>query len=64
MPGKASKLCMIRDATFKQTTNMQYLNFPTFIEEPGKEYAKQIVMLSPIKDPSENYYHDNVGIDF
>eukprot|EP00825_Cyclidium_porcatum_P017304 TRINITY_DN20049_c0_g1_i1.p1 TRINITY_DN20049_c0_g1~~TRINITY_DN20049_c0_g1_i1.p1 ORF type:complete len:471 (+),score=72.19 TRINITY_DN20049_c0_g1_i1:222-1634(+) len=64
IPGKASKTCQIRDATFKWYENKNYLNFPTFVPEPGKEYAKQVTMLPPMKDPQENYYHDNDSIDF
>lgn len=47
----------IRDA-FKNE-NLSMLNFPTWVKEEGKKYAKEITMLAPDEDPELREDHEN-----
>ena len=40
------------------------MNFPTFCKNPAMQLANVIVAKAPLKDPSEEYIHDNDVIDW
>lgn len=46
VPGKAGSILKISDTLLfdKAESNLEYSHFPTFVEEPGKLYAKQFSM--------------------
>jgi large subunit ribosomal protein L3 len=46
VPGKAGSVLKISDTLLfdKAEGNLEYCHFPTFVEEPGKLYAKQFSM--------------------
>lgn len=52
----------IKDSFKKQEKNEEFLNFPTFVPEQGKEYATEMSLEPPEEDPEEIYEHDNVHV--
>jgi len=63
VPGRRGALIKICDSFHKREKHFEYLNFPTFVKEPNKTYAQEILMLPPKEDPEEQYYHDNEIVD-
>eukprot|EP01016_Furgasonia_blochmanni_P016782 TRINITY_DN1979_c0_g1_i1.p2 TRINITY_DN1979_c0_g1~~TRINITY_DN1979_c0_g1_i1.p2 ORF type:complete len:523 (+),score=131.34 TRINITY_DN1979_c0_g1_i1:118-1686(+) len=59
VPGRAGTVVEIRDAHKMREKNLEFLNFPTFVKEDGKQYAIEIVVPPPEQDPEEVYIHDN-----
>ena len=59
VPGKAGAPIFIKDAVKKISKNLDYLNCPTFIPQPGEVYADQMIMKGDDIDPNEVYLHDN-----
>lgn len=64
VPGKAGTPIRIRDTTryFPHQENMDIGHYPTFVEQPGKIYAKQFKMFVGERDPEEIDYNDNAYI--
>ena len=62
VPGKSGNFVRIRDCFKKADLNEEFLNFPTFMPEKGKEYATEMMMEAPEEDPEEIYEHDNVHV--
>ncbi|KRX05030.1 Translation protein, beta-barrel domain [Pseudocohnilembus persalinus] len=61
--GKPGTVVEIKDAVKQKIKNLQYLNYPTFIPEQGKQYAAQVEMIPSLLDPVEENIHDNDVID-
>lgn len=64
VPGKAGTLIRLRDSLwYKQINeNMKLARYPTFVEQPGQQYARQFTMFAGERDPSEIDYNDNAYI--
>jgi large subunit ribosomal protein L3 len=64
VPGKAGTIVKVRDTLLfdKAEKNMDFVHFPTFVELPGREYAKQMTMYCGERDPDEIEIHDNAYI--
>lgn len=54
-PGKAGTILKITDTMLydKAEFNMQLMHFPTFVEQPNVQYARQISMYCGERDPDE-----------
>ena len=59
VPGKPGTVLYLKDAVKKVEKNEPYLNYPTFIPQPGVKYAEQMIMKAPTQDPWEVWLHDN-----
>ena len=57
VPGKSGNVVRIRDA-FKND-DFTEINFPTWVKEEGKKYAKEVTMLAPDEDPELREDHEN-----
>lgn len=64
IPGKAGTVVKVRDTLLfdKAEKNLELVHFPTFVEEAGKEYSRQITMYCGERDPDEIEIHDNAFI--
>ena len=53
VPGKAGTVIRLRDNTryHRNKKNMEMSHYPTFVEEEGKQYARQFRMFSGERDP-------------
>lgn len=62
VPGRRGNFLMIKDSYKKVDKNEIFLNYPTFIPEAGKSFAKEVIMEAPEDDPEEINTHDNIMV--
>jgi large subunit ribosomal protein L3 len=64
VPGKPGTIVKIRDTLNldKVEKNLQLVHYPTFVEQEGIEYARQLSMYCGERDPEEIEVHDNAFI--
>lgn len=64
IPGKAGTIVKIWDTLLcdKAEKNLQLSHFPTFVEQPGLQYARQFSMYCGERDPEQIEIHDNAFI--
>eukprot|EP01017_Pseudomicrothorax_dubius_P012287 TRINITY_DN1494_c0_g1_i5.p1 TRINITY_DN1494_c0_g1~~TRINITY_DN1494_c0_g1_i5.p1 ORF type:complete len:435 (+),score=120.40 TRINITY_DN1494_c0_g1_i5:1335-2639(+) len=62
VPGRTGSVIKIMDAERKKEQNAEFLNYPTFVPDPSKQYAVEMIMDAPEEDPEEVYIHDNAII--
>ena len=63
IPGKRGTVVKVSDAIKAFSKNEEFLNYPTFIPEEGKQYADELIMDPPEDDPMEDFLHDNDVVD-
>jgi len=57
--GTPGTVLYLRDSVKKVNKNEEFLNYPTFVPQPGVKYAQQMIMKAPTQDPWEVWLHDN-----
>lgn len=64
VPGKPGTIIKMRDSLLlnKAIQNLELVHFPTFVEEEGVQYPRQMSMYCGERDPSEIEIHDNAFI--